>query len=375
VHSAFWLSSCILSIGIVGASGRVGSALAQTLLDQVEILRERFDIEIKVLGVTNSSRMILSENLNSKLRTCLMSIARKVTPSPSIDTESPTSPPRSSLKSTKSFVSLEELANQSISTINGTNTTVQLIPADLDEFSKYLTSGINPNVVMIDCSNSSTIANLHPQWLKSGAHVITANKLPISGSLELYNDIFEAAKSGNRSYLSEVTIGASVPVLTTLNDILASGDAVHSIVGLMSVSAGLILTGMCDEGLTFSQALAKTHATGIFEDDAFADLEGHEAAQKLLILARSIDFPLTREDIEVQPLAVRREVQSWDDPSKEFEAEDIIMSNRVQAAKSKGCTLRYVQRIECTPAAALGSNESITMKVWFCSVLLSLAYV
>ena len=353
VHSAFWLSSCILTIGIVGATGRVGSALVQTLLDQVDVLKERFDIEIKVLGVTNSSRMILSDNLNSNLRDCLMSIARKSTPSPDIVG----SPPKmSTLKSSKSFVSFDVMERSS-------RASVQTNPTDMDAFFKYINDGANPNVIMIDCTTSAAIANLHPHWLRNGAHVVTANKRAISSSLELYNDIFAAAKASSRTYFSEVTIGASIPVLTTLEDMLLSGDAVHSIVGLMSVSAGQVLTGMCDEGLTFSEALAKTHATGIFEDDAFADLEGHEAAQKLLILARALDVPLTRGEIYVEPLAVRRDVRSWVSPIKEFEAEDLSMASRVQAARDKGCTLRYVQRIECSPGAALGTSESVTIKV------------
>lgn len=63
-------------------------------------------------------------------------------------------------------------------------------------------------------------------------------------------------------YMSEVTIGASLPIRTTLQDILNSGDAVKFFVGLMSVSVGVVLTEICDHGLSFSDALSKTYATG-----------------------------------------------------------------------------------------------------------------
>jgi len=63
-------------------------------------------------------------------------------------------------------------------------------------------------------------------------------------------------------YMSEVTIGASLPIRTTLQDILSSGDAIRAIVGLMSVSVGVVLTEICDNGLSFSDALTKTYCTG-----------------------------------------------------------------------------------------------------------------
>lgn len=76
---------------------------------------------------------------------------------------------------------------------------------------------------------------------------------------------------------NQTTIGASLPIRTTLQDILYSGDAVHSIVGLMSVSVGSVVTDMCENKLSFTEALQRTHTTGLFEDDVFKDLEGTEA--------------------------------------------------------------------------------------------------
>ena len=79
-----------------------------------------------------------------------------------------------------------------------------------------------------------------------------------------------------------MTIGASLPIRTTLHDILYSGDAVHSIVGLMSVSVGTVVTDMCEEGCSFSTALERTYRTGLFEDDVFrgsAQQAGRPASQ------------------------------------------------------------------------------------------------
>ena len=216
--------------------------------------------------------------------------------------------------------------------------------------------GSTPHLIIIDATTDHGIAALHPHWLKSGAHVVLANKRAISSSLDLYNAVYSAVRTNNRMYMSEVTIGAALPIQTTLNDLLCSGDAVHSIVGLMSVSAGVILSAICEDGLSFSQAVEKTYTTGLFEDDVFVDLEGTEAAQKLLILGRELGCPMSIEDIHVEHLATRRKVESWHDLSTVFAAENIEMARRAKAANAKGCTLRYVQRIECSTPAGFGSG-------------------
>jgi len=351
VHSAFWLSSQILTIGVVGGTGKVGNALLQTLLDQLAILEDRFDINIQIRGVINSTKMIISDNLNSTLKNNLLSMARK-------SNASPISPVRTksseTLRRSNSNLSFEELVE------NGNIETP--VPADIHEFFKLFCQSHSPNIIMIDCSNSQEIAKLHPKWILGGAHVITANKRALSSSIELYNEVFSATKLMNRSYLSEVTIGASVPVLTTLNDLLYSGDAIHSIVGLVSVSVGQVLTGICDEGLSFSESISRTHAAGLFEDDEFTDLEGIEAAQKLLILARALNVPLTLSEINVEPLAKKRHVESWKNCSKEFELEDKLFSDRAKVARENGCTLRYVQRIECSPPVELSPYSDTVLK-------------
>jgi bifunctional aspartokinase / homoserine dehydrogenase 1 len=224
------------------------------------------------------------------------------------------------------------------------------------------TTGSTPHLIIIDASTDFGIAALHPHWLKSGAHVVTANKRAISSSLELYNAVYSAVRTNNRMYMSEVTIGAALPIQTTLNDLLCSGDAVHSIVGLMSVSAGVILSAVCEDGLSFSAAVEKTYSTGLFEDDVFVDLEGTEAAQKLLILGRELGCPMSIEDIVVEPLATRRKVDNWGDLKVVFAKEDIDMARRAKEANAKGCTLRYVQRIECSTPAGFGSGCPIQVR-------------
>lgn len=212
--------------------------------------------------------------------------------------------------------------------------------------------------VIVDATTSFDVSAMHPAWLRARAHIVTANKRALSSSLELYNALFSEVRATHHSYMSEVTIGASLPIRTTLNDILCSGDAVHAIVGLMSVSANMVICGICDEGLTFTESLLRTYNQGLFEDDTFSDLEGVDAAEKMLILARELGYPLHLKDIDIEPLAMRREIASWDTVTDEFAAEDAAMATRAREAAERGCTLRYVQRIECDPPAELGGRHT-----------------
>lgn len=353
VHSAFWLSSLDLNIGIIG-TGRIGSALLQTLLDQLRNISERFDLNVNIRGVANSKKMLLGENLTDNLKSKLHLF--------NCSSMKPTGLSRSH-------------SNVSLHDVETCMADDDAVACDLDRFYDHIISGGTPHAIIIDATPSADVAGLHPTWLKKGAHIVTANKKALSSSLSLYNDVVEAVRSHNRLYMSEVTIGASLPIRNTLNDLLCSGDAVHSIVGLMSVSVGTVLNDLCDGDMSFSAAVEKTYKQGLFEDDVFLDLEGTEAAMKLLILARELGVAMELSDIKVEPLAIRRTIDSWDSISGSFTQEDTYLKQRADDAKAKGCTLRYVQRIECHPAAELGpQNITATATVRLEEVPLDSAY-
>jgi aspartokinase/homoserine dehydrogenase 1 len=377
VHAAFWLSSLDLSVALIG-TGRVGSAIIQMLINQVRIMEDRFGIKINIRAVANSKKMILSKDLTpdlkAKLRT-FFSFLRSPTASRkgsdvengglsntssmsqihlsrSLSSSSSSLNAMSSIKKSHSNVSLSDVQD-----MMACEDDEKMSATDMKVLLDHVVGGDNSNTVIIDATNSNSIAALHPTWLQRGAHVVTANKRGIANGLELYNEIMKSAGLQKRMYLSEVTIGASLPIRTTLHDILHSGDAVHQIVGLMSVSAGTVITEMTENGLSFTQAIEKTYSTGLFEDDVFEDLAGVEVAQKLLVLARELGAPMALDDIEIEPLAKRREVKNWASLGDTFKEEDAMWAKRVADAKSRGCCLRYVQRIQCVPPVELGNAD------------------
>ena len=356
-HSAFWLSSQNISVGIIG-TGRVGHAVVQTLTEQIRVLEERFGLTVSIRGVASSTTMVLDdENLIDKFQSRMKARAELLARSDDSSDVTATNGRAARLPSPSIS---EESFNALEGVLKGEGNSVKRTPTDLEAFTNHIKNGPTPHFILIDCTNSQLVADQHPAWLRKGSHIVTANKRGLSNSLDLYNNIFAAVRAQNRMYMSEVTIGASIPVMTTLSDLLCSGDQVSSIVGLVSASVGQILTDICDNPpISFTQSVSRTFAQGLFEEDVFRDLEGTEAAQKLLILARELGVPMNLSDVIVEPIAKRRELESWDAIGSGFLEEDAIYARKAAAAAAKGCTLRYVQRIVCTPGAALGRKKKI----------------
>jgi aspartate kinase len=373
VHSAFWLSSMEISIGIIGI-GRVGSALLKALIEARNILAGRFDLKLKVRCIANSSKMILSSSFgtfdgtNNHRKVICDDLTDAVKDKIRFFTENKNEKGEYFMRKTYSKSQLSELNEKNASRqeplkdsnyefSDGGGFVVE--DTDLSVFLSHLQSFSTPHSIIIDCSTSDEVALLHPVWLKAGSHVVTANKRALcSPDITLYNDVLQSSRIYQRLYMSEVTIGAALPIFSTLHDLLYSGDAITEIVGIMSVSANIVLTDICENNISFSQSVSNTFARGLFEDDVFKDLEGYDTAEKLVILGRELGISLSLQDIEIDPLAKRRPMlgKSFLDLGNLFEEEDRFYREKVNHAKEHNRTLRYLQRIRCFPATELGKR-------------------
>lgn len=336
VHSAFWLSAYRINICVIG-TGNVGSALIQSLIEQIPLIEDRFDATICIRGVMNSTKMLLGEDLTPVMKDKLKCFR----------------PRGRGLSKSYSNLSLEDLQNHMASG-DGTE------HADIDKFVNYCTEDVSsPHTILIDCSTSEEIGLHHADWLMKGINVVTANKSQLVSSLDVYNDLLTAIRSASSSYSSEVTIGASIPTMTTLHDILMSGDAVHKIEGIMNVSCQLVLSYVMD-GMSLCDSIKKVREHGVFEVDPFTDLTGEESVSKLLILARFMGANISMEDVEIDPMVKRIDGVDFNDiqGSDIFDEADKLMRERVKSAKVNKCTLRYVQRLLCDPPIQLGMNNN-----------------
>ncbi|KIM46963.1 hypothetical protein M413DRAFT_440520 [Hebeloma cylindrosporum] len=165
--------------------------------------------------------------------------------------------------------------------------------ADLKTLTAHLAQlvGEKERVALVDNTSSEDIAGMYPVWLKAGINVITPNKKAFSGEAELFAKILSASQASGAKFLNEATVGAGLPVIAPLKELVATGDKIIKIEGVFSGTMSYIFnnfsTGTPD-GPTFSSVVAVAREKGYTEPHPADDLNGFDVARKLTILSRLI---------------------------------------------------------------------------------------
>ncbi len=222
-------------------------------------------------------------------------------------------------------------------------------PAD-EEIIERLRRTQRLDVALVDATAAET-GPLQLRALQAGFHVVTANKKPLSGPLAMYRALREAAAAQGVGLHFETTFGAGLPVLFTLQDLLATHDRIHRVSGCFSGTLGFICTGL-QEGRPFADLVREAKARGFTEPDPRDDLSGLDVARKALIIAREIGAAIEMSDVKLEGLlppefAALPDVAAFLARVPELNAS---FAERAAAARAAGKTLRFVAEI--TPTAA-----------------------
>jgi aspartokinase/homoserine dehydrogenase 1 len=195
---------------------------------------------------------------------------------------------------------------------------------------------------LIDCTSSEVIAQRYPEWLKQGFHLITPNKKSNTGSMDLYRSIREASRTHHRRFLYETTVGAGLPIINTLQELLHTGDQVQQIEGIFSGTLSYLFNRFNAQE-SFSAIVQDAKSKGFTEPDPRDDLSGMDVARKLIILARECGKNINLEDVSVESLVPEslRNGSADEFMNRLIEA-DSSMSVRLQEANAKDEVLRYV---------------------------------
>lgn len=212
--------------------------------------------------------------------------------------------------------------------------------------------------VLVDCTASSGMEEVYIQAFSNGINVVSANKIPLALPRAKCDPLRAAARRNFRAYHYETTVGAALPVIETLKNLVRTGDRVVRIEGAFSGTLGYL----CEQliaGVPMSAAVRRARELGFTEPHPRDDLSGLDVARKALILARELGMEIEPDDVALEPF-VPAEYLAENDPEKflaALEAGDEGMAARVEALQKEGKLLRYLARIE--PDAPAGSKVTV----------------
>lgn len=217
---------------------------------------------------------------------------------------------------------------------------------DLDDFVNAILSDSHPFRLCIDATASDDWPLVYPRLMEQGVHVVTPNKRANTASTPRYQTLQSACRTGTARFLYETSVGAALPVISTVQNLLRTGDHIETIEGLFSGTLTYLFSSM-DEGYSFAEAVREAYRLGYMEPDPRDDLLGTDVARKALILARELGWPLELTDLVLDPLIPLE----WTDLSVEsfwqhLETLTPLMQERQYRAQSVGHILRYLARLE-----------------------------
>ena len=296
IHDSFFLSEYqVLNLFLCGV-GTVGSSLIAQLAQQSEKLKKERGLKLKVVGIASGHNAMFDRE-GISLENCR-----------------------------------EQLAHSA--------------PSDLNRLRDEVIGMNIFNSVFVDCTASSDVAGLYQEFLEHNISVVAANKAAASSDYATYQKLKSTARQRGVKFLFETNVGAGLPIIRTMNDLLNSGDKILKIEAVLSGTLNFIFNKISAD-VPFSETVRLAKEEGYSEPDPRVDLSGKDVIRKLVILAREAGYRIEQSDVEkhlFMPDSFFR--GTLDEFWKNLPSLDADFERRRKVLESEGKRWRFVSRYE-----------------------------
>jgi aspartokinase/homoserine dehydrogenase 1 len=309
IHESFFLSDYSrLNLFLVG-KGTVGSKLLNKIASQNEKLMKENKLKIRLIGLAGRKAMIFdSEGMD---------------------------------------------ASQAIEKLEKEGTS-----GSVTDFRDQIIGMNLANSVFVDCSASEEVAGIYHSLLDANVSVVTANKIASSSSYDTYKKLKDTAREKGVRFFFETNVGAGLPIIAPINDLVRSGDKIVRLEAVLSGTLNYIVNTL-SETKPLSEVIVEAKEKGFSEPDPRVDLSGTDVVRKSLILARESGYRIEESDVQVEPFVPQEylDLPSLDEFMEKVTELNAPFEQKRQKALKEGKRLRYGAKLTSDGKAVVGLME------------------
>ena len=301
LHEEFFETSYKQVNLYITGTGNVGARLLAQIQQQLAFMQQQQHLQVNIVGISNSRKMLLKE--------------------------------------------------EGINMADWKTQLEQGESANLEKFVSEIISRNLRNSIFVDVTASDVVAAVYAQLLEKSVNVVACNKVAASSAYSNYKKLKDLARAYNCQFLFETNVGAALPIIATLNDLVSSGDTIHRMQAVLSGTLNFVFNNY-DGSRNFADVVKQAQEEGYTEPDPRLDLSGTDVMRKIMILAREAGHQMEMDDISnnsFMPASCMTGTVA--DFYAAMGTEEAHFKQLVEKANAAGCKLKFVASFENGKAA------------------------